>query len=209
MIELLIVAVILGLMATAVVIGARQFMEGSKNRRAQTDVIAIKNAIFGFYTDGSEYPNRKNKMQSINDWDNRYKLLYSAPEGADSSNPTVFYPKLSKDAGKSFRVGLQDMDDLSNHLVKATGRGYLPKKFNWPYVQKLDLDPWGRAYVINIYNLNDALDDKPPEADQPYVLHHTWVLSSGKNGIIETADTSKSNENPPALGGDDVGELLE
>ena len=209
MIELLIVAVILGLMASAAAIGYNRFIEKAKKDRAQSDVMMIKKAILAFYTEGGEYPNRKTKLQGTNDWDDRYQLLYTSP--AEEENPSIskIMPRMGKTVGQSFKVQQQAMDDIANHLIKSTGRGYSPRDFSWPYIEKLDVDPWGHSYLVNIRNMDIALDERPMDPDQVYTRHHTWVISGGPNGVVETTDISKSDEKPPLPEGDDIAELIE
>jgi hypothetical protein len=78
-----------------------------------------------------------------------------------------------------------------------------------PFVEGLDVDPWGASYLVNIRNLDLNLDNRNLESDQPYDRHHAMVISGGPNGIIETADTTKSNEQGLLPGGDDIISLIE
>ncbi|MBF0100628.1 MAG: prepilin-type N-terminal cleavage/methylation domain-containing protein [Desulfobacterales bacterium] len=210
LIELLIVAVILGIFGTIIVLGSKSFIESMKKERTTSDVGVIKKAILSFYFETGELPNRKNQHQSKYDIQNRYKLLCTLPSDNNPANMFSYLPKITKDAGRSFKVSFEDIDDLANHLIKPTGRGYDPRLANWSYIAKINLDPWGKSYIINIYNMYMNYENKiVDDPDLIYTVYHVWVLSAGPNGLIETTDISKSNESPPKPGGDDIGVLLE
>jgi len=58
-----------------------------------------------------------------------------------------------------------------------------------PYAEVVSPDPWGHALVVNL----DGLVDRD---------EHTWILSAGRNGIVDTPANSEE------IRGDDVGRIL-
>ncbi|MBN2491674.1 MAG: hypothetical protein JXQ29_12565 [Planctomycetes bacterium] len=66
-----------------------------------------------------------------------------------------------------------------------------PRNPAWsgPRIERLDPDPWGRAYLVNTHGLVTPAE-------------HTWILSAGPNGIVETVPESRET------GGDDIGRVL-
>jgi type II secretory pathway pseudopilin PulG len=63
------------------------------------------------------------------------------------------------------------------------------KAWNGPYVDVIEPDPWGNAYLMN----SEALfNDK----------ERKWILSAGPNGVVDTSAES------PETRGDDIGRIL-
>jgi len=61
--------------------------------------------------------------------------------------------------------------------------------WNGPYVEKLEPDPWGNAYLMN----SEALFNNQ---------ERMWILSAGPNGVVDTSAESAE------IGGDDIGRIL-
>jgi type II secretory pathway pseudopilin PulG len=66
-----------------------------------------------------------------------------------------------------------------------------PKIRAWsgPHIERLEPDPWGRAYLVNTHGLTSTTEQ-------------TWILSAGPNGVVETTPDSRET------GGDDIGRML-
>lgn len=88
-------------------------------------------------------------------------------------------------------------DTLSNQLQSNTP-GYpasaspaTPFKWNGPYLDKIEADPWGNKYLVNIINAKSASADA------------VFILSAGPNGRVETPfNVAKTAALQPA--GDDI-----
>lgn len=55
-IEIMIVVLIIGLLAGAVTLSTRHFLDRAKENRARTDLSTFKNALAAFYADNGRYP---------------------------------------------------------------------------------------------------------------------------------------------------------
>ena len=61
--------------------------------------------------------------------------------------------------------------------------------WNGPYLDSIESDPWGHAYLVNTRGL---FDDR----------EQVWVLSAGPDGIVDTSPSSRETR------GDDIGRVL-
>ena len=61
--------------------------------------------------------------------------------------------------------------------------------WNGPYLDLIEPDPWGNAYLVNTRGL---FDDR----------ERVWVLSAGPDGIVDTSPSSRETR------GDDIGRIL-
>lgn len=88
-------------------------------------------------------------------------------------------------------------DTLINQLI-ANGPAYptssspaTPFKWNGPYLERIEADPWGNKYLLNIINAKSTSADA------------VFILSAGPNGRVETAfNIAKTATLQP--GGDDI-----
>jgi hypothetical protein len=76
---------------------------------------------------------------------------------------------------------------LSDALLTSAMGG---DRWHGPYITRLEADPWGRAYLVNVEGLVDRRES-------------ALVLSAGANGIVET---SAGAVRP---GGDDLIQMLD
>ena len=95
LIELMVVILIIGLLATIVVQNLRSATDKAKRVKAQADISQIKSALDRFYLDAGSYPT------------------------SDQGLPA---------------------------LMAAPTSGNDPKDWGGPYIERMPLDPWGRAY---------------------------------------------------------------
>jgi len=63
------------------------------------------------------------------------------------------------------------------------------KAWNGPYVDSIEPDPWGNAYLMNSEALFNNQERK-------------WILSAGPNGVVDTSAESTETR------GDDIGRIL-
>ncbi len=66
-----------------------------------------------------------------------------------------------------------------------------PDMTGWkgPYLDAVDPDPWGNAYLVNCHGFHDSRE-------------RIWILSAGANGIVETPPQCSETR------GDDIGRTL-
>jgi len=64
-IEIMIVVVIIGLLAGAVTLSTRHFMDRAKQTRARSDLSTFKSAIAAFYADNGRYPSNDEGLKSL------------------------------------------------------------------------------------------------------------------------------------------------
>ncbi len=95
LIELMVVILIIGLLATIVVQNLRSATDKAKRVKAQADISQIKSALDRYYLDAGSYPT------------------------SDQGLPA---------------------------LMAAPTSGNDPKDWGGPYIERMPLDPWGRAY---------------------------------------------------------------
>ncbi len=95
LIELMVVILIIGLLATIVVQNLRSATDKAKRVKAQADISQIKSALDRYYLDAGSYPT------------------------SDQGLPA---------------------------LTAAPTSGNDPKDWGGPYIERMPLDPWGRAY---------------------------------------------------------------
>jgi len=81
-----------------------------------------------------------------------------------------------------------DEGQVSDFLTDGAANG--GSQWKGPYLQAVDADPWGNAYLVNVHGFYD---------DEEYV----WVISAGPNGDFDTDPTDAS------LQGDDLGILVD
>jgi len=154
-IERAVVAAIFVILAGLVVPTVRSWSFRSEEKRAQGDLIRIRDAVRRFMADVGTGPtrNRNGEDGAV------YRLLGPGliPEGA------YFYP----DEHQGF---------LDDHLVRNRpcgddGPGYAG--WRGPYLESLGADPWGFAYALIAYPLSR-------EDDRDCV-----VVSCGRNGVMD------------------------
>lgn len=64
-IEVMIVVVIIGILAGAVTLSARHFMDKAKENRARTDLSTYKSALDAFYADNGRYPTNDEGLTAL------------------------------------------------------------------------------------------------------------------------------------------------
>jgi hypothetical protein len=80
---------------------------------------------------------------------------------------------------------------LNNDYTNVGSASFPKAAFRGPYVRTVDSDPWGNKYLINATDFTRSSSN------------HTYVISAGPNGTIETNRDVASTANLTA-GGDDI-----
>ncbi len=156
LIEVIVVAGIIAILAGILVPMIFNQIDESKRTRATADCKSISTAVLTFKKDVGRWPN----LQSGT---NNFSFLYGpgyAPGGA-------FDAQLSAQ-----NYTLAPSDSLNNHL-NSNDPPYTAALWKGPYMTGMGLDPWGNPYVIDATGLNDNTTP-------------VWVISAGPNGIFET-----------------------
>ena len=171
LIEVIVVAGIIAILAGILVPMIFNQIDESRKTRALADCKSIQTAIMTFRKDTGVWPNRTNPTTAN----------ISMLSGGGTAIPDADLGPLG------FDVTTRQM--YSDHLKTDNNLAY-GASWKGPYLNKVEADPWGNAYITNALNFND--NPATP----------VWILSAGPDGILQTA-TNGNN-----LSGDDVGILI-
>lgn len=187
LVEVIVVAAIIAILAGILVPMIMSQIDDSKITRAQGDVKQIATAVARFRSEIGYYP-------TFNP-----AVAFTADPSTGSVVPPANFNILHTDGTvqalpASFTSDMPD--DMANHLSSKAeasalygATGYYGKKWKGPYLSSFSADPWGNAYVVNVWN-DDGLGATGK---------NVWVLSAGPNGTFETEVTAAKP------GGDDIG----
>jgi prepilin-type N-terminal cleavage/methylation domain-containing protein len=195
LIEVIVAIAVVAILAGIITPSVIKHLDDSKRSRAQNDCLIIGTAVGSFYKDLSRWPTMNGAGAAT--------LTLLASQGntpAVAGGIGTWNTALTSNAA----------DLLSNHLSANTPKTQVAKvypnpttapgsEFTWrgPYQNEFPPDPWGNRYAVNIGNMaaNNAANSNA-----------VWVLSAGKDGIIQTP----WNPAAPAIGatvtaqGDDI-----
>lgn len=162
------VAIVLGILAVLVAVlvpTLTKYVGESKIRKAEKDVQMICGSIGQFNSDTGLWP--VSSDFSTNSGKNDVEVLKGP-----GNNPT------DNTTSQWFVTG-NTVDDLDDQLQTNAANYPTTGSRAWqgPYLGKIDKDPWGFAYVVNVEFL------KP---DQIKNRKSVFVLSAGPNGVIDT-----------------------
>ena len=181
LIEVVVVVAVIAILAAILTPFITKYIDDSKVAKARNETQVIGAAVVNAYKDLGRWPNRINATTN-------YNGLYT------NTTPTAaFFGTATGWAAP----GGANWNLLDTHLV-TNGHGYPATgdtRWNGPYATTFPLDPWGRPYVIN--SAEFASIAVPPLP--------VWVLSGGKNGVVETNIAAAVT----APGGDDIGFRLQ
>jgi prepilin-type N-terminal cleavage/methylation domain-containing protein len=195
LIEVIVAIAVVAILAGIITPSVIKHLDDSKQSRAQNDCLVIGTAIGSFYKDVARWPN----------------MTAAGTVGVTLLVSEGNTPAVGAGVG-TWNTALNNgaVDLLSNHLsantpktqtanvypTSATAPG---SEFVWrgPYQTQFPPDPWGNRYAVNIGNMT---------ANNAANSNAVWVISAGRNGIIETV----WNPAAPAAGtvvtatGDDI-----
>ncbi len=182
-IELAIVILCLGLLASIAVPLVGDVVNESKIAKAQVTCQKIKDAILQFRQDLNMWP-----------WNGSTMGLASGTS-INCTSPDfgfVFYnitpEKPTQSSAQDWVFGGSDcsyLDLLANHLISNTPKGLIANAYattgtyRWkgPYIKDSPLDPWGRPYIVSDFRYATGL-----QANMGVV-----VISAGPNGQLNHA----------------------
>lgn len=175
LIEVIVVAAIIAILAGILVPMIFNQIDESKITKAQGDTKTIATAV----------------------------QLYRAHTGMwPTFNPTEASPTAAYN-NALFTVGKQlptifpsDTPGLLSEHFSASAQssalygpgGLFEKQWKGPYMTSFPADPWGNAYVVNVWNANPT--------------DFIWALSAGPDGIFQTGQTNSTVQ------GDDLGAII-
>lgn len=207
MIELIfVIAIILSLTAIFAPL-AMDKLGQSKSAKAQADIDALAAALVNFFSDLSNFPSCSTgaDCDPLDNASNNLKFLAVCTAAGSCVNE---YP-----AGAAWSLTTNDhattpaINNAYNHLVlndpnadgtagdtTAGTKDYRPAKWKGPYVTKLGVDPWGKAYIIHVGAMQ--------KTGSPISAGKGWILSGGPDGTLDTGPTDTALQN------DDIGYIF-
>lgn len=173
---------------------AIKYVRDARIARAQTDIRVIGGAIKKFEQDLARFPMFTSGAGILSD--NTANIGRLQGPGALPSEVTVSAWTAASPADADCSQSCV-ADSLVNQLI-ANGSAYptstssaTPFVWKGPYLERVETDPWGNAYLVNIIHAKSTSTDA------------LFVLSAGPNGTVETAfDVPTTTLLTP--GGDDI-----
>ena len=182
LIEVVVVVAVIAILAAILTPFITKYIDDSKVAKAKNETQVIGAAMVNAMKDLGRWPNRINAATD-------YNGLYT---GATAPTVALFGTATGWAAAGAANWNLLDTHLVTNgHTYPATGE----TRWNGPYATTLPQDPWGRAYLINAREWSSTATPPLP----------VWVLSAGKNGVVET-NIAAAVTTP---GGDDIGFRLQ
>lgn len=107
--------------------------------------------------------------------------------GSEEKSETIDYLRSADSMPRDERWTAGEGENLASFLVQS-----LHEQPQWkgPYLSSSPVDPWGRAYIVNLRGL------RPGSAEK------SWAISAGPNGQFDTLPGEGR------ISGDDVGVLV-
>ncbi len=185
MLEIIVILAVIAIMAAVLSPMVLNYIDDAKMAKAEGDVRTLGQVVLTLTKDVQHFPMYTDG--TVTTGDPTVELLRGP-----GNTPTD-----STASGQQWLTTTK-LGELENHLVKnnpGTAKYGTIGHFVWkgPYLEKVNEDPWGNRYLINIKNGN------PGDPDKKVI----WVLSAGPNGKIET-NPNALTDSGPAAGGDDV-----
>ncbi len=200
LVDVIIIFSALVIIAVSMVPRISGMVDEAKVSRARLETQTIGMAIMRFHANTGKWPAR--------DTNARDHRLYTLTSG-NSNNP-VPLPTYVREGNNYFGFSANQPygDYLDNHLYLNQPKGNPDnayplngaERWNGPYLQTVEADPWGYAYVVNIIGAYDL----------SYTSNlYCYVLSAGPDGIIQTdSNVTASELASHTVRGDDVAFLL-
>lgn len=134
-IELLIVIVIIGILATIIIATYSSLQSKARNAKRQSDITAIQGQIELYYGSNNHYPTLANLNDS--NWVSTNMKGFDQDAFSDPSNPTQSKTLLAAPAAKSYSYEVKDSDgascesaaeNCSQYVLTATYEGSVNNK---------------------------------------------------------------------------------
>lgn len=170
LVEVMVVAAIIAVLAGILVPMIFKEVDEAKIARANADCKSIATALQVFRKDTGKWPT-------------------TDPSNNNTVAASVLNTKgvVPTDGGNAQPWDMSTPVGMDMLLRSTPNTGLVPDYPNWkgPYMTTFDADPWGNAYVINANGFANG--------------GKVWVMSAGKDGVINTSLDMDS------LGNDDIG----
>jgi prepilin-type N-terminal cleavage/methylation domain-containing protein len=216
LIEVLVAVAIVAIIAGAITPLVLKHIGDARRARALSDARTLGQAILSFNLDTGRWP--VSDDGNLGDAGELSRLVGLAAADIDADNIPDGAGSATGDGnwdggGSGGNAGaIEDFlkynaDSDMDPLYTASTNPALSPGWNGPYIQDVPLDPWGNPYVINVRYLDGGGVNGVTTAEAQD--HAVFVLSAGANGLFETSfddGTALSND---AVGGDDVGWMVE
>ncbi|MCQ4573772.1 MAG: prepilin-type N-terminal cleavage/methylation domain-containing protein [Candidatus Brocadiales bacterium] len=167
LIEIVIVLAIIAVLAGILAPTLTRYVGDSRNRKAQADTQHIATALAALNADTLDWP-ISTDLSASPPTENVDMLAGSGDAAVDGTG-----------TGWTIKKVALLQDDLSDHIFTngavydSTGR----RRWRGPYLEKIDEDPWGSAYLVNV----EFLQKGNVNGTKP-----VFVLSAGPNKVIDT-----------------------
>jgi general secretion pathway protein G len=182
LIELAVVLAIIAVLAAVLTPMVTGYIDQARTARAQADVRTIADAIKLYNRDTGRWPIYNSSASYTSD--SAASVEIGTSQG---NNPTA-----GGGTNWTITLGNTSLELYLNNDYSNVGSASFPKAgFRGPYVRTVDSDPWGNKYLIN------ATDFTRSSAN------HTYVVSAGPNGTVETNRDLAATASLTA-GGDDI-----
>ena len=183
----------------------------SKTARAQADIDAIAAALTNFFSDLGHFPacnantggDCDPQSNSVNDL--RFLAVCTGSGSCEPEYPTFTGGGATWDLTTNQQGGADaPVNNAYNHLVAnnpninategESGLDYRTTKWKGPYITKLAVDPFGKAYIIHVGAMQ--------KTGTAIASGKGWILSAGPDGNLDTAPTDTTLQN------DDIGYIF-
>lgn len=202
LLEVIIAVALVAIMAVAIAPPLIDNLNEGRTAQAHSDAQVIGCAIQAFYKDMGKWPlqdDSENKPEIV-------LLVGNASLGGGKrglpdgdTSLTDVWQRRGQVGTLTKQLILNESEDGSVKPLYPTSNNPDRKPgWNGPYLDEVPLDPWGNAFVVNIYDTNPS--------DPDNARHNVMVLSAGPNQMFETSFVnSQYNEK---FGGDDIGYII-
>lgn len=180
LLEITIILAVIAILGLILAPSVLNFLNQSRQARAQNDVEALAEAVAEFFSDSGFFPQFADSART------RPLRLLVSPGAVGEAEPGA-EGWLDADASRIDMISNQ----LLNNRPSYGGTGYPLKTaastsgWNGPYLDaEVDADPWGNRYVINVEFL--SVNPGAVEFGSMQEKRAVWALSAGPDGVFDT-----------------------
>lgn len=209
LVEIIIVLAVIG--ALMAILAPRFFLyaDDAKQLQAAGDVRIFAAAIEHMYKDTGRWPFYRDGTGSLAYTPGTDAAILTSSTDCFGDDAATCDENVPDDAtaGDTWDLTTAIADNFTNQLIRnrpfdmavgaAAYRMTGKRAWKGPYLDRVsETDPWGKSYLVNIANA-DPIDEGPT------TQHWVLVISSGRNGELETSATAIGTSDPTP-GGDDI-----
>ena len=216
LIEVLVAVAIVAILAGAITPLVLKYIGDARSARALSDARTMGQAIIAFNLDTGRWPvsndgnlNNAGELSRLVGLKNSDISAANIPAGAGVATGDGNW-----DGGGSGGTGgaIEDFlkfnaDADTDPLYATSNNPAVAPGWDGPYVQDVPSDPWGNPYVVNIRYLDGGGVTGATSTEERD--HAVFILSAGANGQFETSFDDATGLSNDAMGGDDVGWMIE